>query len=355
MHAAEFRYSDQDHRPAYRPWHTSARMGGAIDEWRARRAPALAALEEAQAEKARSAGLVSVSTTCTRGAFASVDADGVMGFKSPAVIDFAENCITIDPQQARVTRLRKGLGIAAKQLHNMGSKRQQIWMQTLTYAGTNRQWRPEHISRYLDAMRRWHYSRTKSKKLRYAWVAELQDRGVIHYHVIVWLDAGLTPPKGDMPWKTLDRKGERVWHAPMWPHGMTRRDKSTAPVAYLMSYVSKVESKNIGRFPHGARIHGAGGLDATGRAIRRWVLWPAYVQGNAAITDRYRPAAGGGYINAEVGPARPILSEWAPTGAGFKTFRRVRDTPRAIDAVGPFSWAPEFTNTADAGPAAYLQ
>lgn len=347
MQAAQHRYTD-DMRPAYQPWQQSAPMGQAVEAWRMRSAGSFAALAEEQGAKARSAGLVSVSTTCTKSV---VDADGVV-HRSSALMDAAENCITIDPAQSRVTRLRKGLGIAAKQLHNMGSKRQQIWMQTLTYAGTNRQWRPEHISRYLDAMRRWHYSRTKSRKLRYAWVAELQDRGVIHYHVIVWLEAGLTPPKGDMPWKTLDRKGERVWHAPMWPHGMTRRDKSRSPVAYLMSYVSKVESKNIGRFPHGARIHGAGGMDATGRAIRRWVLWPAYVQGNAAVSDRFRPAAGGGYVNLEFGPARPLLAEFAPTGGGFKTFRRVRETPRAIDAVGPFSWAPDFS--ASRAPAAAL-
>ena len=81
---------------------------------------------------------------------------------------WADNCITIDPAQARVTRLRKGLGIAAKQLHNMGARNQQIWMQTLTSAGTNKDWRPEHISRYLDALRKWHYARTGSKKVRYA-------------------------------------------------------------------------------------------------------------------------------------------------------------------------------------------
>ena len=46
----------------------------------------------------------------------------------------AENTIEIDKQQARVTRLRKSLGVAAKQLHNLGSKRQKVWMLTLTYA-----------------------------------------------------------------------------------------------------------------------------------------------------------------------------------------------------------------------------
>lgn len=278
----------------------------------------------ASAEGRAAAGLVSVSTTC-RGL--------------PTAIAWADSCITIDPAQSRVTRLRKGLGIAAKQLHNMGDRNQRIWMQTLTYAGTNANWRPEHISRYLDALRKWHYAVTGSKKVRYAWVAELQQRGVIHYHVIVWLDGGLTPPKADMAWKRKDRAGLVHWESPMWPHGMSRRDLSTAPVAYLMKYASKVESKNVGSFPHGARIHGTGGMDASGRSIRRWVLWPAYVQGNASVADRFKPAPGGGYCNDETGEL--LLAEFAPTGGGFQSFIRVRTTPRRIDAAGPFSWLPE--------------
>ncbi|MBH1976865.1 MAG: hypothetical protein I8H67_00750 [Comamonadaceae bacterium] len=242
----------------------------------------------------------------------------------------------MDRHQARVTRLRKGLGIAAKQLHNQGPIGQQIWMQTLTYKGDNRNWRPEHISRFLDALRKWHYSRTGHKTTRYAWVAELQERGVIHYHVIVWLSNGLTPPKPDTAWRRRDKHGNSYIEPPMWPHGMSNRLRSTAPVAYLMKYASKIESKNIGRFPHGARIHGAGGLDPSGRSIRRWVLWPAYVQGNASVTDTYRPAPGGGYVNAETGEL--LLSEFAPTGGGFSRFIRVRNTPRRINPSGPFSW-----------------
>ncbi|MDA8446351.1 rolling circle replication-associated protein [Paracidovorax valerianellae] len=315
----------------------TSRMVAADAVLRARSAVEFAALADRQ--EARSAsGLVSDSTTCT-GLFSAVD--------------WAHNCITIDPKKTRVTRLRKGLGIAAKQLHNLGPRNQQIWMQTLTYAGTNLNWRPEHISRYLDAMRRWHYARTGTKTLRYAWVAELQQRGVIHYHVICWLAAGLTPPKGDMQWSSIDRKGVKQWHPPMWPHGMTRRDRSTAPVAYLMKYASKVDSKNVGSFPHGARIHGTGGLDAVGRSIRRWVLWPAYVQGNASIADPFKPSPGGGYLNAQTGEYLP--SEFAPTGGGFTRFVRIRTVPRQVDAAGPFSWLNQHQNTAASGPAAYLQ
>lgn len=293
--------------------------------------------QRAELEARSASGLVSVSTTCTSGS---------------VVVDWAENCITIDPKASRVTRLRKGLGIAAKQLHNQGDKNQTIWMLTLTYKGDNRQWRPEHISRYLDALRKWHYARTGSKTVRYAWVAELQQRGVIHYHVIVWLGGGLTPPKPDQSWHSLDRKGVKQWHPPMWSHGMSNRLRSTAPVAYLMKYASKIESKNIGSFPHGARIHGCGGMDPTGRSIRRWVLWPAYVQGNASISDSFRPSPGGGYRNDQTGEL--LLPEFAPTGGGFCSFIRIRHTPRKIDPAGPFSWFPNTPNSADAGPAGYL-
>lgn len=279
--------------------------------------------QRAEQEARSASGLVSVSTSLRSGL---------------TVVDWAENCITIDPKQARVTRLRKGLGIAAKQLHNQGSKRQRIWMQTLTYKGDNRNWRPHHISEYLYALRTWHNARTGSRVMRYAWVAELQQRGVIHYHVIIWLEGGLTPPKGDQPWKSTDRKGLTQWNPPMWPHGMSNRLKSTAPVAYLMKYASKIESKNVGTFPHGARIHGAGGLDPSGRSIRRWVLWPAYVQGNASVSDHYKPAPGGGYMHVETGEL--LLPEYALTGGGFQSFIRIRTTPRKIDPSGPFSWLP---------------
>ena len=279
----------------------------------------------ARQQAARSAaGLVSVSTTCTT---------------APAVVVWAENVVQIDRHASRVTRLRKSLGVAAKALHNAGPRNQQVWMQTLTYRGDNSAWRPEHISRYLDDLRRWHYARTGSKKVRYAWVAELQQRGVIHYHVVVWLAGGLTPPKPDTAWRRTDRRGNVHIEPPMWPHGMSNRLKAKAPIAYLMKYASKVESKNVGSYPSGARIHGCGGLDDVGRSCRRWVLWPAYVQCNASVADHFRPARGGGYRNDQTGEL--LLPEFAPTGGGFRSFIRVRHTPRRINPSGPFSWLPE--------------
>lgn len=287
---------------------------------RVQHARMVALLGEAQAAR-EARGLVSLSTSCRE------KNSGL------SVADFMAETIEIDHQKARITRMQKSVGVSAKALHHLGAKNQRIWMLTLTYRGTNRDWRPHHISRYMDALRKWHYSRTGSKKVRYVWVAELQKRGVIHYHVCVWLDNGLTPPKPDSCWRM---KGETQW--PMWDHGMSNRVRAKHPVAYLMKYASKGTSE--GKFPHGARISGVGGLDEVGRGCRRWVLWPAYVQGNASISDPFKPAPGGGYINAETGEL--LRSEFVPTGGGFTRFVRVRTTPRRLENVGgPFEWLPE--------------
>lgn len=318
--------NNDTHVMAFQPWQVSRRMGFAFDEMRARMAVGQA--EEQGARMAHlggaAAGLVSVSTTCKGGEF-----------KNFSQLLAEAETVEIDKNAARITRLRKSLGVAAKCLHNLGAKNQRIWMQTLTYRGDNSAWRAEHISRYLDALRKWHYSRTGSKKVRYVWCAELQERGVIHYHVVLWLDNALTPPKADRPWKSTVR-GVVTWNPPMWRHGMTNRLESHAPVAYIMKYASKIETKNIGGFPRGARIHGCGGLDVVGRGIRRWVMWPAYVQGNADCSERWRPAKGGGYENVATGEI--LLAEFAPTGGGFTRFVRVRRHPRLIEACGPFMW-----------------
>ena len=290
------------------------------------RVSAQAARMERTVSSGAAAGLVSVSTTC-RASFSYLSSDTRLPESVQRERTMLEDSITIDPLQSRVRRLRKGIWVGAKSLQNGGGKGQRMWLVTLTYKGTNANWRPEQISRYLDCLRNWHYKKTGSKKVRYAWVAELQERGVIHYHVVVWLPPGLAIPKPD----------KSGW----WPHGMSNRKEATAPIAYLMKYVSKTDSKNIGSFPHGARIYGLGGLDKSGRDCKRWVLWPSYVQGNAAAGDPWKPAVGGGYENAVTGEL--LLAEYVPSGAGFTRFVRVRTNPRQLDPSGPFSWLPEYS------------
>ena len=256
------------------------------------------------------AGLVSVSTSRT-----DLNPENL-----PTVIWMAENAITIDAQQARVTRLRKGVGVAAKSIHNLEPKAHK-WMVTLTYAGDNRAWNPKHMSNYIACVKMW-LKREHNAKVRYVWVAELQERGVIHYHAVFWLPRGVTMPKADL----------NGW----WPHGMTKTEVAVKPIGYLMSYLSKIETKNVMEFPKNARIYGIGGLDKTAADIKRWVLWPAYLQGNAAAGDAFKPAKGGGFVNHDSGEV--FRSEFQPVGSSFKTFFRVHTHARQVDASGPFSW-----------------
>ena len=80
------------------------------------------------AERRAAAGLVSVSTS---------------GFDAlPTVLWMAENSIQIDPLQARITRLRKSVGVASKCFINLAEKPPtNNVMVTLTYAGDNTDWK----------------------------------------------------------------------------------------------------------------------------------------------------------------------------------------------------------------------
>jgi hypothetical protein len=128
---------------------------------------------------------------------------------------------------------------------------------TLTYVGLN-DWRPNHLSRCLKVVRKWCAKRAVA--FRYVWVAELQRRGAMHYHLAIWLPKHIQLPK-------FDKQG---W----WPHGMTQRLIAKNPVGYLMKYLSKVGP--LQAFPKGARIHGYGGLTQQARGICTWLNLPSW-------------------------------------------------------------------------------
>jgi hypothetical protein len=245
--------------------------------------------------------------------------------------------LVLEKDALRFGRLRKNVGVAAK-LHNMNATpRGNVCMVTLTYADAHG-WGPRHVADYLRHVRNW-FKRLTGRSVAYVWVAEMQAKRstpTIHYHVVFWLPKGVTMPKAD----------KRGW----WPHGMTNTKRATAPVAYVMKYASKFDSKK--GLPHGARIYGVGGLDAPCRNVRRWVNWPAFVQARAAVTDSFAPQVGGGWVNRATG-------EWWPSeyGLSFSTplhsvVVRLHDHGRPMAHVaGPFNWIP---NTGGTAAPAYL-
>jgi hypothetical protein len=105
----------------------------------------------------------------------------------------------------------------------------------LTYADGST-WRADDISKYMQLLT----DALGEALLAYCWVSELQDRGAIHYHVLVIVRLGTDIP---MP----DRSG-------MWTHGNSNR--GTAQSAwYIMKYASK--GLDTAEYPRGARILGA--------------------------------------------------------------------------------------------------
>lgn len=108
-----------------------------------------------------------------------------------------------------------------------------LWMITLTYRGVG-DWRPNHIREFMQGFRKIY----KNKLIGYAWVAELQERGAVHYHVMVYL-------KGVKSLPHFDKLG-------LWPHGMTRIDRARSPF-YIITYSGKANQKT-GKFPKGLRM-----------------------------------------------------------------------------------------------------
>jgi len=164
-----------------------------------------------------------------------------------------------EAHRKRIASMRRAVWGAGQWL-NLRSRGWRAWFLTLTYR-PGVAWSAEHITRCMDRVRKW--SSARGVKPRYVWTAELTKKGVMHYHVAVWLPRALSMP---MP----DKQG---W----WPHGMTQRALAIAPVGYLMKYVSKGESLGV-EFPKGARIYGTGGLCADGRAVRGWLNLPEWAK-----------------------------------------------------------------------------
>ncbi|PUA19020.1 hypothetical protein [Glaciimonas sp. PCH181] len=239
--------------------------------------------------------------------------------------DFGSNAFTpleMVRDELRYKRLRRNIGVAAK-LHEIslakGRKNHNVIMVTLTYVVDS--WDSKHMSAYVANVRNWMFRRT-GEKLKYVWVAEMQKRGVIHYHALFWMPRGVTMPKAD----------KQGW----WPHGSTKTEKANKPVAYAMKYASKLESKE--GFPNGARTYGVGGLVESDRGARRWFNFPSFIKARASVADRWTRAAGGGWLESGTGEIWP--SEWALcliTKLRLSIVR-IHDHGRPLDVGGPFSW-----------------
>ena len=259
-------------------------------------------------------GLVSVPTSGPRRS-AAVARD-----QSQALRD-ALRATVVDKARARIAGLRRSVGFAARAVgaaaDRPGYRAGYVAMLTCTYSPAH-EWSPRHISDCLHRIRKWLHRRRLG--MRYVWVAELQKRGALHYHVALWLPHGATIPKAD----------QQGW----WPHGDTNIKAARKAVPYLLKYLSK--GMDCTGFPKGARIHGSGGQEHALKRAKRWLGYPAFIKARADVHDDWRRAPGGGWADP-VGEVWP--SEYARAWVGDRwSCVPVHSYSRPLEASGPFSW-----------------
>ncbi len=176
--------------------------------------------------------------------------------------------VVIDPRKARCQRLRRTITEAAKlherearwALERLGRSAYRKTFITLTYR-PGETWEPRHVSRFVRLMRQWF--KRREYPCRFVWVGELQKRGALHYHVLVWVPRRLRLPRPDA--------------CGWWPHGMSNIETARNPVGYMVKYATKTRPEDIRRLPKGVRLHGNGGHDPATRVHLRERLWPQWV------------------------------------------------------------------------------
>jgi hypothetical protein len=142
----------------------------------------------------------------------------------------------VDVFRARLEKMRKRISAWAEVV--------QIWrkdnpstliMVTLTYRRVDG-YDAGHIRTYINRVR----GMLKDRLIAWAWVAELQKRGAVHYHLMMVVKKGTRIP---MP----DKHGH-------WEHGMSEVQRARTPY-YLLKYVGKEHQKDFARYPKGCRTY----------------------------------------------------------------------------------------------------
>jgi hypothetical protein len=252
-------------------------------------------------------------------------ASGGLGLVTSHTSGTPEGLIELDPFLTRMRRLRRAVLTAARMHeHELRDEPRRTAMLTLTYRGIS-DWHPRHISYLLRLARLWLARR--GCRMRYVWVAELQQRGALHYHLLLWLPPSLVLPKPD----------NQGW----WPHGSTRIEWARKPVGYLAKYASKLDSKVGAGFPPGARLHGHGGLDDFGRSVAQWFNLPHWAREVCDLAGRAVRVKGLGLVERDTGVCLPTPWRLSRSPSGTTYAERVFSYVDAVrDVAGPYSWLP---------------
>lgn len=145
----------------------------------------------------------------------------------------SRSILSFDVSLARVRRLRRRIRAWANSVFSL-KRRYRFIRIDLTYRLRD-DWRPNHIREFMISLKKL----LGSRLIAYAWVAELQKRGAVHYHIVIVVSPGTRIPFPDS--------------SGMWPHGSTKVEAVRSPF-YLIKYAQKLEQKAEGGFPKGLRL-----------------------------------------------------------------------------------------------------
>ena len=231
---------------------------------------------------------------CVQGAFARPDGCHGGDGRGPAAAgpglvssyETSSTRIRSHRGERRIGRLKRAIPLASRHAEcatALGGFRYRTALVTLTYR-PGETWAAWQISQVQDAYTSW--LRRRGIPFRAVWVLELTKAGVPHYHLVLWLPRGITPPKPD----------KQGW----WRHGCTRVEWARNATGYLVKYASKGTAWTS--FPPGARLFGVRGLGT---------LWPSYryqrrpfwLQEVTRISTRLMRRPGGWFVDRDTGQA----------------------------------------------------
>jgi hypothetical protein len=223
----------------------------------------------------------------------------------------------LDSHWARISRCNKRVKAWVEAIPTINRRQRRIYkakgiaprlvMITLTYGDAETEhkksegWEPNHIRDFMLGLRKL----LGNKLWAYARVAEMQTRGSLHYHIMMYVAPGTKIPKPD--------------EAGLWPHGMTKIETVKRGPWYILKYAGKDYQKD--------------GLPAGARMFAVWVdkkqvspdeifgfrlsAAPPYVQeairayfekGDITSEVRWGRVVGGGWVIKDLGEM--LQSEW---------------------------------------------
>jgi len=184
-------------------------------------------------------------------------------------------------------------------------RRTRMVMVTLTYRRVQ-DYRPGHMNYYLKNLKQM----LGDGLLAWAWVAELQERGAVHYHLVLVVFQGTNIPMPDVSHKASNGRT----YKPMWSHG--RSNMRTAKTSfYLVTYTGKESQKDLSRYPKGCRMY-ASSIRALDGFYREVYRHRAGLPKEYEVLDKYgnpRWTSSITFRNAEGGD--PPASPWSFAGS----------------------------------------